>query len=676
MPLFLDEREGVSKEESQETCQYPQFFFDFRVKGQKCSKAIAFIQVCFTPVAKATIMHMRLGTLLVLTCLIITVQAQQDSVVLKTVMIYGLPEAKYLSGSRISALDSALSNIYQSNHLGELLSFQFPVYLRNYGSGMLSGISMRGTSPQHTAVLWNGININSFSLGQSDFSILPVTAFDQVSVHEGAGSSRFGSGAFGGAVLLRTNSENTPLISLQQEIGSFGRFFSSIKGTFRKNKLILSTSLYRLQSKNDFPVPQTGERQQHAAYLQEGFLQHIRYDFTNAKSLQLDYWFHGADREIQPTIGNVNTYNEQQDRNNRVSVSYRQNNRFGLLKGGIGFVNDEIVYNGNESDVLRWITFINHQYSFRNHWNIQSGVDWNHIIGKIKEYGHEPVEDRVDVFLSAQRTWKKLNFSVNLRQPFITGIQTPLLPYIGVDFQIFKTPSQTLTGSVNASKNFRAPTLNDRYWQDLGREDLLPETSYSVESGLKWQHTFFKAEATAFYQLVDEWILWSPGSDVNYQPGNIKKVEAKGIELSSEWLWSTGSWKKSIRGSYQYTSSTTKEATPAEAASIGKQLIYTPLHTGAITVVSRFQKWSANIFCQFSGIRFTEVSNSNLYALDPYFLTDISISRIFRKSQHEFCFQFLVKNILNTVYQQYSAHAMPGRSYNFSIRYQLNYKSK
>ena len=620
-------------------------------------------------------MRVRLGILLVLSCLTFTVQAQQDSVVLETVMIYGLPEAKYLSGSKISALDSTLSNVYQSNHLGEFLSFQFPIYFRNYGNGMLSGISMRGTSPQHTAVLWNGININSFSLGQSDFSILPNTAFDQVSVHEGAGSTRFGSGAFGGAILLGTNSETAPWVSLQQEVGSFGRFFSSARGTMRKNKLTLSTSMYRLQSNNDFPVEQTGERQQHAAILQQGFLQHVRFDFTNSKSLQIDYWLHNADREIQPTIGNANSDDEQQDRNDRVSISYRQNNRFGLLKGGIGFVNDEIVYNGNESDVLRWITFVNHQYSFKNQWNIQSGIDWNHIIGKIKEYGHEPVEDRVDVSLSAQRSWTNLNFSVNLRQPFITGIQAPLLPYVGADIQIIKTTNQTLTGSVNASKNFRAPTLNDRYWQDLGREDLLPETSYSIETGIGWKHALLQVNATGFYQLVDQWILWSPGSDGNYRPGNIKKVEAKGLELSSEWLWSVGSFAQSVRASYQYTSSTTKEATPAEAASIGKQLIYTPLHTATLTVMSRYKKWSVNIFGQFAGIRFTEASNSKLYALDPYFLTDVSLSRTFRKAQHDFCVQFLVKNILDINYQQYSAHAMPGRNYNFSIRYNLNYNS-
>ncbi len=102
---------------------------------------------------------------------------RRDTIMLKPVTVYGLPEEKYLAGSSLVVLDSSLKSHERSRNLGEVLSTQLPIYFRTYGNGMLSGISMRGTSPQHTSVLWNGLNITSFSLGQADFSILPVTAF-------------------------------------------------------------------------------------------------------------------------------------------------------------------------------------------------------------------------------------------------------------------------------------------------------------------------------------------------------------------------------------------------------------------------------------------------------------------------------------------------------------------
>ncbi len=621
-------------------------------------------------------MSLRLGILFFTLHLTNIVQAQTDSVVLKPVVIYGMPEEKYLAGSSIEKLDSALGDIYKSNHLGEILSFQFPVYFRNYGSGMLSGISMRGTSPQHTAVLWNGININSFSLGQSDFSILPAVAFDEVKVYSGGGSAQFGSGVFGGAVLLQTGSDEAPLFSVRQEAGSFGKYFTAIKTSFYKNAFAFSSSLYRICSKNNFIIHKTGGRQEHASFFQQGFVQNIRYNFSPTQMLQLDYWVHDADREIQPTTGNLNGRDEQQDRNHRLSISYRENSRFGLLKTGGGVVNDEIVFSGNPSNVLRWIAFVNHQYRFSNQWNIQTSIDWNHIIGKIREYGHEPKEDRVDIAGSLQRRFEKVDLSASLRQPLITNMKPPLLPYIGADIILFETHVQTLQVSANASRNFRAPTLNDRYWGSVGRKDLLPEKSYAIESGVSWTYRKAKLSATAFYQLVDQWILWSPDSTNTYRPDNIKKVKASGYESAIELQWKSGSFSQNIRGSYQFTKSITEEASPAEAASIGKQLIYTPLHTAAASIVSRLKEWSVNIFLQYAGVRFTEASNSPIYTLDPYVLTDFSVGKSFIKALHVLSTQIVVKNIFDIEYKQYSSRAMPGRNFNLQISYQLKHKPK
>ena len=621
-------------------------------------------------------MCLRLGILFIALHLTCIVQAQKDSVLLKPVTIYGFPEEKYLAGSKIEKVDSSLQHIYNSSHLGEVLSLQFPIYFRNYGNGMLSGISMRGTSPQHTAVLWNGININSFSLGQADFSILPAVAFDEVKVHSGGGSSRFGSGAFGGTVLLETVSEKNPLLLFRQEIGSFGKYHSAIKTSFYARDFIFTSSLYRVESENDFPIHKTGKRQHHAEFLQQGFVQNIQYHFSRTQLLKLDYWLHDADREIQPTIGNPLGSDEQQDRNHRLSISYQQNNRYGFLKAGGGFVDDEIVFNSSPSHVQRWIAFVNHQFSLDSDWNIQTSIDWNHIIGRIKEYGHKPEENRVDAALSIQREFNRLKVSANFRKPFITDMTPPLLPYLGVDYTLVRQENQQLQVSANASKNYRAPTLNDRYWEDAGNVDLLPEKSYAGEFGFSWKYHSVKISSTTFYQLVDEWILWSPDEFGQYRPDNVKKVKVRGFEAQAEQQFNSGYFSQSVRIAYQFTKSTTEEANEAEAASIGKQLIYTPLHTASAFVLSGFKNWSAGIFVQYSGKRFTEASNSSVYELAPYLLTDLSLGKTVMVGRHVFSGHFVIKNVFDVEYQQYSSRAMPGRNFNIQISYQLNHKQE
>lgn len=600
--------------------------------------------------------------------------AQRDSLLLKEVTIYGLPEEKYLAGSSLEKIDSSLEKNYSSNHLGEVLSYQLPIYFRNYGNGMISGISMRGTAPQHTAVLWNGININNFSLGQADFSILPMTAFDEIKVHEGGGSARFGSGAFGGTVLLNSTSHQPSLLAIKQETGSFGRFFSSAKASFKKNKLSSSTSLYRLQSKNDFPIQDLNERQQHASFYQQGIVQDLQYDISTNKSIGLHYWYHDADRDIQPPVGKVNSTEEQQDRNHRLSLSYQQNGRLGISKLTGGFVDDVIVYNGSKSEILRWLASVNHQYTFQKQWNVQFNTEWNHIIGKIKEYGGEPQEDRVDVAGSIQKQIRKHSFSFNLRQPFISHVHAPLLPYLGANLMLFDRAKQKLIMTANVSKNFRAPTFNERYWQSAGRTDLLPETSHAAEAGLSWSPGISKLTAKGFYQIIDQWIQWVPDSDGNYRPENVKQVKVRGIESNVELQWKTGVFSFFSKSSYQLTHSTTSKTVSSDAASLDKQLIYTPIHTVTTMLTTRMNNWSFHVFAQYSGKRFTEASNDDLYSLAPFVLVDVSVAKKFVVKRNDFDIQFSIKNILNTNYQLYSGRAMPGRYFNLQLNYQLKQK--
>src|SRR5688500_6756660 len=211
-------------------------------------------------------MVLRLIIGFILTVLTYAVNAQQDSILLEAVTVYGLPEERYLTGSSVHSLDSAVLHQESNRHLGDALAEQLPIYFRNYGSGMISGISLRGTSPSHTAVLWNGININSFSHGQADFSILPSDAFGDVKVHTGGGSARFGSGAFGGTILLNSSLTEGNAFSISQDVGSFGKYFTSLKNSSVIGKWRLATKFYHVVSENNFKILATGERQQHAWY--------------------------------------------------------------------------------------------------------------------------------------------------------------------------------------------------------------------------------------------------------------------------------------------------------------------------------------------------------------------------------------------------------------------------
>ena len=161
------------------------------------------------------------------------------------------------------------------------------------------------------------------------------------------------------------------------------------------------------------------------------------------------------------------------------------------------------------------------------------------------------------------------------------------------------------------SRNFRAPTFNDRYWLDAGKTDLLPETSFAGEGGVRLENTGGTTIGiTAFYQHVDEWIQWVPGTNDIFRPQNIKSVVAKGLEARANTRTSLGQMALFANVAYQFTSSVTVSSHDINAITIGKQLIYTPRHTAAGTIGSKLKTWCALFNIQYSGERFTEASNA------------------------------------------------------------------
>ena len=131
-----------------------------------------------------------------------------------------------------------------------------PFYFKTYGNNQLSTIAFRGTSASQTAVLWNGMNINSPTLGQTDFSLIPLFLFDDVSVRYGSASSLYGSDAIGGSIIIghkaptfKKNFDGT----IYQQAGSFGKFSTGIKATYGNERFEFRTKFFRAVIENDFP---------------------------------------------------------------------------------------------------------------------------------------------------------------------------------------------------------------------------------------------------------------------------------------------------------------------------------------------------------------------------------------------------------------------------------------
>ena len=108
--------------------------------------------------------------------------------------------------------DTTLKQALQHASLSEYVKGVSSVFLRENGNGMSSAISIRGTQASHTQVTWNGVSINSQTMGQVDFNLIPMFFIDDAEIHTGGNSALHGNGAIGGAIALTSQSAiNQPL---------------------------------------------------------------------------------------------------------------------------------------------------------------------------------------------------------------------------------------------------------------------------------------------------------------------------------------------------------------------------------------------------------------------------------------------------------------------------------
>lgn len=180
--------------------------------------------------------------------------AQNDSInKLKEVVVSDANLKKYSGSQSVLKLNDSIINKNETL-LTDLLNFNSTIYFKEYGRGMLSTVAFRGTTASQTAVIWNGININSQMNGSTDFNTISGSDYNSVSVKAGGGSVIYGSGAVGGTVHLNNDLsfykrfEN----NLRLDYGSFNTIGINYKTNISNEKWSAQIGFSKNSSTNDY----------------------------------------------------------------------------------------------------------------------------------------------------------------------------------------------------------------------------------------------------------------------------------------------------------------------------------------------------------------------------------------------------------------------------------------
>ncbi|UOG74323.1 TonB-dependent receptor [Hymenobacter tibetensis] len=605
---------------------------------------------------------------------------------LPNVRVQGIHLSRFAVGSRVSTLDSSAFAITGST-VADALAVRTPLYLKEYGPGQLASIAIRGTSAQHTAVLWNGFNIMLPTLGQNDFALLPLSGVSQVAVQHGPAGGTYGTGAVGGTLLLSAPAVwgAGPRVRVQADAGSYGLRAGSVEGSFSNQRIAMRTAASYRTADNDFPYEVreitglTRYRQQNAAQQQWSFAQDATLRVGQQGEVQASVWLTEANREIQPSIGSANSNATQHDQSRRLLAGYRHVSARHESGVRVAWFEDVLDYlsDGVESfsQVRTTQAQADHTVNFKSKASLRGGVEAQHFAVAPGLYRGAVDENRFAGYLLFRYDpHPVLHLSANLRQAILPGRQVPLTPTVGAEWEVLHTEQQQVLVKASASRSYRAPTLNERYWPQGGNPDLRPESGYGYEAGL--QHSIkptkqlkVSSELTAFQQLVDDWVEWRTDPRTSFiSPNNLRQVRARGLEASSHLTWRQGQYQLQARASYALTQSEKTRGASDDLVPVGRQLAYVPLHTAALTTDHSWRRWQVATALRFTGYRYVYTGTQYLPA---YALLNATVSYTLRLQQ---TYALTVTgqgfNLTNTSYQTYEARAMPPRWGSLGLRLQ------
>jgi len=578
----------------------------------------------------------------------------------------------YSEGKQEETIDN---NELVKQEFPDLLNERSGTHIRSYGLGSLATSSIRGGSSGHTLVLWNNVPLQSPLLGLLDLSLLHQSAFNQASIVKGGLSSVWGSSAVAGVISLTENPElqQEEKLRLQTSIGLFG--FRQYAATWQGKTSFWThrTTVDRETATNDFEYTIREDLprrlQTNAAYQKWNATHSSLFQLTPNVTLKLNYWFQHADREIPPTTTQNISEAFQEDRAHRFVTTINRAKEDKETEIVLAYTNEELNYMdkrasiNSPSNFQRY--FLRAIQSFKPvpelTFSLNGNVDFTQA--SANAFQEDVSESRLSGVLNLKYQKAKYTILASARQERVDENWIPIMPSIGLDWSL--SPKLTLIASVN--RNYRLPTLNDRFWIPGGKADLLAESGWSEELGFRYTNKkgrcSLSGAATIYNRSMSNWILWTIAEGSNFfSPFNVAEVWSRGIELNGALMQSLNKGILKFSANYDFTKSTNQIPLDIPRIEEGEQLLYTPIHQGNVGI-----QYASNTITLGLGTTFNGSTKGIKEDVDASIVTNARGAYEFTTAE----IFIQVNNLFNQSYFIIERRPIPGRYFRMGIQLKL-----
>ena len=648
----------------------------------------------------------------------------ERNIAIREVPIWGRRPMKEIGVER-TTFDSVTLKENIALSIADVLTFNSPLFVKQYGRATLSTVSFRGTGPSHTQVTWTGLRINNPMLGMTDFSMIPSYFIDDASLLHGTSSVNEAGGALGGVVKLSTAPAAADGFGLQyiQGIGMYRTFDEFLRLTWGDEHWQVSTRAVYQSSRNDYKYRNRDkkeniydeemnivgsyypvERNKSGAFDDVHVLQEIYYNTGRGDRFGLNAWYINSNREL-PLLttdyaDDTRFENRQREHTLRSVLSWDRLRRDWKVGAKAGYIHTWMAYdyrrdpgNGIMTSMTRSRSRIDTfygqaagEYAVGDEWLFTADIalhqhfvrsaDKNIVLqqGDKAIVGYDQGRVEIDAAVSAKwRPAERLGLSAVLREQ-LYGTKWATVPALFADYLLSKRGNVVAKASV--SRNFRFPTLNDLYFLPGGNPDLKNETGVQYEAGLSFavgRDAIYTLSGSASWydQRIDDWILWLPTTKGFFSPVNIKEVHAYGVEVRADLsVMLARGLKLDLDGTFSWSPSINvgEPMSPADQ-SVGKQLPYEPEFSGTATGRLAWRSWGLLWqFCYYSE-RYTMSSNDITLTgrLTPYVMNNLSLEKGFAFRRADLSLKATINNLFNEEYLSVLSRPMPRMNCEFFI---------
>ncbi len=221
-------------------------------------------------------------------------------------------------------------------------------------------------------------------------------------------------------------------------------------------------------------------------------------------------------------------------------------------------------------------------------------------------------------------------------------------------------PSPALELSAYAKQSYRLPSFNDLYYSLMGNSSLNPEraTQYGLDVRHhnchgKWQ---WDVRTSAYYNTVHNKIVAIPtASQFRWTMLNIGIADIIGLDVKAIGGYRNEDFVASL--TLRYCLQRALDHSTPGSQTYGNQLPYIPRRSGSIDLQLEWRQWTFAANTLLNGARWSRTANTPDYYLEPWSVTDLSLSYT---PQPGLTLSLTVNNAFNKHYALVQGYPMPG----------------